>query len=173
MHLTSVMRSVRLALGLLLAVALFPASGREALQSLVDRTAPSVRTVYQMAAVDPTPSAATEPPAATLAEVSPLANVTAPPIPVLSASLLLQMLGFALLGGMILNIMPCVLPVISLKILGFVRQGGESPARVRKLAPIRSVRTVPRAAARHVVAQRQGATACRRGLRRHRALGRR
>ncbi len=133
MHLTSVMRSVRLALGLLLAVALFPASGREALQSLVDRAAPSVRTVYQMAAVDPTPSAATEPPVATLAEVSPLANVTAPPIPVLSASLLLQMLGFALLGGMILNIMPCVLPVISLKILGFVNQSKESPGRVRHL----------------------------------------
>ncbi|MBM3848517.1 MAG: hypothetical protein FJ405_19815, partial [Verrucomicrobia bacterium] len=29
---------------------------------------------------------------------------------------------FAFLGGLILNIMPCVLPVISLKILGFVRQ---------------------------------------------------
>lgn len=45
------------------------------------------------------------------------------------ASLLL----FAFLGGLILNIMPCVLPVIALKILSFVRQGQESPARVRKL----------------------------------------
>lgn len=43
---------------------------------------------------------------------------------------LLQMLGFAFLGGLILNIMPCVFPVIALKILGFVQQSRESPARV-------------------------------------------
>jgi len=42
-------------------------------------------------------------------------------------------LGGAFLGGMILNIMPCVLPVISLKILGFVQQSQESSGRVRKL----------------------------------------
>lgn len=39
----------------------------------------------------------------------------------------------AFLGGLILNIMPCVLPVIALKILGFVGQAKESPAQVRKL----------------------------------------
>jgi len=44
-----------------------------------------------------------------------------------------KLLLFAFLGGLILNIMPCVLPVIALKILSFVRQGQESPARVRKL----------------------------------------
>jgi len=37
-----------------------------------------------------------------------------------------QALLFAFLGGMILNLMPCVLPVLSLKILGFVRQADES-----------------------------------------------
>jgi len=42
-------------------------------------------------------------------------------------------LGGAFLGGMILNIMPCVLPVISLKILGFVQQSQNAPERVRKL----------------------------------------
>jgi len=42
-------------------------------------------------------------------------------------------LGGAFLGGMILNIMPCVLPVISMKILGFVQQSQETPERVRKL----------------------------------------
>jgi thiol:disulfide interchange protein DsbD len=46
---------------------------------------------------------------------------------------LLAMLGFAFVGGLILNIMPCVLPVIALKILGFVQQHKESPARVRQL----------------------------------------
>lgn len=34
-------------------------------------------------------------------------------------------LGFAFIGGMILNLMPCVLPVLSLKILGFVQQAGD------------------------------------------------
>ncbi|MEO6789113.1 MAG: protein-disulfide reductase DsbD domain-containing protein, partial [Chthoniobacteraceae bacterium] len=37
------------------------------------------------------------------------------------------------LGGLLLNLMPCVLPVISLKIFGFVRQAGESRERVFKL----------------------------------------
>ncbi|MDB6066018.1 MAG: cytochrome c biosis protein transrane region [Pedosphaera sp.] len=46
---------------------------------------------------------------------------------------LLVMLGFAFIGGLILNIMPCVLPVIALKVLGFVNQAKESPGRVRKL----------------------------------------
>lgn len=35
-----------------------------------------------------------------------------------------------LVGGLILNVMPCVLPVISLKIFGFVRQAGNHPERV-------------------------------------------
>lgn len=33
---------------------------------------------------------------------------------------------FAFLGGLILNLMPCVLPVLSLKILGFVTQRGDA-----------------------------------------------
>lgn len=41
-----------------------------------------------------------------------------------------QLLLWAFLGGAILNIMPCVLPVISLKIFSFMRQGGESRGRV-------------------------------------------
>ena len=45
----------------------------------------------------------------------------------------LQMLFFAFIGGLILNFMPCVLPVIALKILGFVKQSQESPAKVKRL----------------------------------------
>ncbi|MEP0846427.1 MAG: thioredoxin family protein [Phycisphaerae bacterium] len=41
--------------------------------------------------------------------------------------------GLAFLGGMILNIMPCVLPVISLKVISFVQQGGEDRYRVLAL----------------------------------------
>ncbi len=41
------------------------------------------------------------------------------------------MVGAALLGGLILNLMPCVLPVLSLKILGLVGSGGRSRGQVR------------------------------------------
>ena len=37
---------------------------------------------------------------------------------------------FGLLGGFILNLMPCVLPVISLKIFGFVQHAGESRSHI-------------------------------------------
>tara|TARA_R110002096_G_scaffold26518_9_gene81775 strand:+ start:385 stop:2397 length:2013 start_codon:yes stop_codon:yes gene_type:complete len=39
---------------------------------------------------------------------------------------------FAFLGGMILNLMPCVFPVLGIKIMGFVQQSGEDQAKVRK-----------------------------------------
>lgn len=41
------------------------------------------------------------------------------------------MLFYAFAGGLILNVMPCVLPVIALKILGFVNQGKDNPSRVK------------------------------------------
>ncbi len=43
------------------------------------------------------------------------------------------MLFYAFLGGLILNGMPCVLPVIALKILGFVNEAQSHPSRVRNL----------------------------------------
>src|SRR5665213_3539136 len=46
------------------------------------------------------------------------------------------MLFYAFIGGLILNIMPCVLPVIALKILGFVREARSEPRRVRNLGLI-------------------------------------
>lgn len=56
-------------------------------------------------------------------------NVTAAPSATSVVELLVA-LGFGFLGGIILNLMPCVLPVISLKIFGFVRQAGQSRARI-------------------------------------------
>jgi suppressor for copper-sensitivity B len=44
---------------------------------------------------------------------------------------LLAMLGVALLGGLILNLMPCVLPVLSLKILALIGHGGGEKRAVR------------------------------------------
>ena len=42
---------------------------------------------------------------------------------------LLAALGFAFLGGLILNVMPCVLPVLGIKVLGFVREAGANHRR--------------------------------------------
>ena len=43
-------------------------------------------------------------------------------------------LAFGFLAGLILNVMPCVLPVLSLKIYGFVQQSSQDPWRTRGLA---------------------------------------
>ena len=58
-----------------------------------------------------------------------------PPLPSPNESFLF-VLGLAFVGGLILNIMPCVLPVIALKVLSFVSQARETPAQVRKLGLI-------------------------------------
>ena len=49
------------------------------------------------------------------------------------AGSLAKYLLYAFIGGLILNIMPCVLPVIALKILGFVSEARSEPRRVRNL----------------------------------------
>ena len=41
------------------------------------------------------------------------------------------MLLFAFAGGLLLNLMPCVFPVISIKILGFAQQGDQDPRSTR------------------------------------------
>lgn len=43
------------------------------------------------------------------------------------------LLFFAFLGGIILNLMPCVLPVLSLKLFSLIKQAGESRARLLAL----------------------------------------
>jgi thiol:disulfide interchange protein len=50
-----------------------------------------------------------------------------------SLAALLPMIGFGLLGGLILNLMPCVLPVIGLKILAFVQQAGQHRGKILAL----------------------------------------
>ena len=62
------------------------------------------------------------------------AVTVAPGAPVETAGTypLLSILGLALLGGLILNLMPCVLPVLSIKLLGAVELGGRDRAQVRR-----------------------------------------
>ena len=43
----------------------------------------------------------------------------------------LQALIFAFVGGLILNLMPCVFPIISLKVLSFVSMSNQSPSKIR------------------------------------------
>jgi thiol:disulfide interchange protein len=50
-----------------------------------------------------------------------------------SSTSLPLMIGAAVLAGFILNFMPCVLPVIGLKLLSFLEQGGRNPRRVLML----------------------------------------
>lgn len=43
----------------------------------------------------------------------------------------LQALFFALIGGLLLNIMPCVFPVLFMKTFGFLKQAGQAPKAIR------------------------------------------
>ncbi len=75
-------------------------------------------------------------PVAELAPAGGSTSATVNPPSASPAQSLWQMLIFAFIGGLILNIMPCVLPVIALKILGFVSEAKSEPRRVRNLGLI-------------------------------------
>lgn len=53
-----------------------------------------------------------------------------PPSPQTAAGGLLGTLLLAFLGGLVLNLMPCVFPVLGIKILGFVNQAGHDRTRI-------------------------------------------
>jgi thiol:disulfide interchange protein/DsbC/DsbD-like thiol-disulfide interchange protein len=55
------------------------------------------------------------------------ASLSARPAPVRGIFMFLL---FGFIGGMILNLMPCVLPVISLKVFGFIQQAGQSRQKI-------------------------------------------
>lgn len=65
------------------------------------------------------------------AESIPLAKYTNQDAPVDLAPFVWA-LGLAFLGGMILNLMPCVLPVVSFKIMSFVKMAGEGRLTIFK-----------------------------------------
>ena len=56
-------------------------------------------------------------------------SLNSPPTKI-ALGVLLAALFSGFLGGLILNLMPCVLPVISLKLFSFISQAGESPRRI-------------------------------------------
>jgi thiol:disulfide interchange protein DsbD len=57
-------------------------------------------------------------------------DIAKPPAKPLPFSKFLPILGGMLLGGLILNLMPCVFPVIGLKIMGFVQQAGADRKKI-------------------------------------------
>ncbi|MEZ5413032.1 MAG: protein-disulfide reductase DsbD family protein [Opitutaceae bacterium] len=59
----------------------------------------------------------------------PLTATTAAVAPI-TAKLGMGTLALALLGGLILNLMPCVFPVLGIKILGFVNQSGSDKRKI-------------------------------------------
>ncbi|MBK7974836.1 MAG: thioredoxin family protein [Deltaproteobacteria bacterium] len=90
---------------------------------------PLARSAAALAPVTPGAAAAAGPGAATSVAAGPATRVHAsdasatPGAATAGAALSLPAaLVFALLGGLILNLMPCVFPVLSLKVLGFVQQ---------------------------------------------------
>ena len=60
----------------------------------------------------------------------PEAIISSPPPESLPFSKYLPVLGGMLLGGLILNLMPCVFPVIGLKIMGFVQYAGADRKKI-------------------------------------------
>lgn len=84
-----------------------------------------------VAAAD-TAAPATAPDAASAPDAS-AHNAARSTVPVAEPQSLLWMLLLALGGGLVLNLLPCVLPILSLKVLG-VAQSGESRSRARRHA---------------------------------------
>lgn len=80
------------------------------------------RTAYE---VFLTPNSAAAAPGPAMPSAKPAKPFPAPGV------LLAQLLA-ALVGGMLLNLMPCVLPILSLKVLTLVRQGGQEASVARR-----------------------------------------
>ena len=57
-------------------------------------------------------------------------ELAAAPVAAAAGGSFLATLALAFVGGLILNLMPCVFPVIGIKILGFVKQSGSERAKV-------------------------------------------
>ncbi|MEJ0089074.1 MAG: protein-disulfide reductase DsbD domain-containing protein [Limisphaerales bacterium] len=62
-----------------------------------------------------------------------------PARPVPLSQPLWKMLVYAFIGGLILNLMPCVLPIIALKILSFVNEAKSEPRHVRAMGLVYAI----------------------------------
>jgi len=87
---------------------------------------------YDIAAPPGPPATATPAPEPTISE-TPTPASSSPPAEYAAAAApgLARIVGLAFLGGLILNLMPCVFPVLFLKGLALVQSGGEERRRMR------------------------------------------
>jgi len=79
-----------------------------------------------------TPRSTVPPALAGVLEIGARAYTVETKVAASAAALPFVPIAFAFLGGMILNLMPCVFPVLALKALGLVGLGGEARRRVRR-----------------------------------------
>lgn len=86
----------------------------------VSGTWPAATAAPRAAEVSPALQAAL---AANAAQAAPAAAAQAQP----AGTFIVALLG-ALLGGLLLNLMPCVFPILAIKVLGFARQAGNASA---------------------------------------------
>jgi len=101
---------------------------------------PSGTTFGKSMSAEKPPSSAAPPPEPTITNPTTPQKLTSPPAPgnlydlsrvslqSTSSGSISYYLFTAFLGGLILNVMPCVLPVIGLKVMSFVQQAGQSRA---------------------------------------------
>ncbi|KMO25390.1 thiol:disulfide interchange protein [Methylobacterium indicum] len=103
-----------------------PAPRADGVLTLTEETASGpVRRAYALGEAAPAPASSAAP-----AQASPTPPA-APAVGPAEAEGLWQAALLAFLGGLLLNLMPCVFPVLSIKVLSLVRHSGESPGRVR------------------------------------------
>ena len=92
------------------------------------------RTIWSVSSSDLPPLAAAPAPAAHSDVPGSPAASKAPAGPAgAAAGSIWSFLGVAFQGGLILNVMPCVLPVISLKLFTFIKQANEDPVRIWRM----------------------------------------
>jgi len=108
--------AARITVPLEIAAAFQPGPGTPRPASATAQPVPATALTLLPAAAPPVPAAALPVPANAL-------PVPATPLPVL--------LLLAILGGLVLNLMPCVFPVLSIKAIGLVEQAKKHPAAVR------------------------------------------
>lgn len=58
-------------------------------------------------------------------------NLAAAPSGSVGSPRFLMILGFAFLGGLILNLMPCVFPILSIKMINFLQISGDNPGKAK------------------------------------------
>ncbi|MES2710822.1 MAG: protein-disulfide reductase DsbD domain-containing protein [Pseudomonadota bacterium] len=111
-------------------------------QGIIDNTAPQTLSLRDGALVLGLRRAGTDPLPATVAGIVAITDaggqrsaylVSAAPgaVPAGATGALWPAIGLALLGGLILNLMPCVFPVLAMKALGFARLSGAAQGTVR------------------------------------------